>query len=170
MPPPPVAEVTAEAAGASDDPLDQAGLWDAVAARLREGDVVIADQGTSFYGMGTHRMPHGVTFIGQPLWAAIGYTLPALLGAALADRSRRPIVLIGDGAAQLTIAELGTLIRDRVPAVVVVVNNLGYTSSGRSTGPPPHTTTSRRGTGPPSSRRSTRPGSRAPSRRAPPPT
>ena len=119
--------MTAEAAGAADAPLDQAALWDAVAARLRDGDVVIADQGTSFYGMGTHRMPHGVTFIGQPLWAAIGYTLPALLGAALADRSRRPIVLIGDGAAQLTIAELGTLIRDRVPAVVVVVNNLGYT-------------------------------------------
>ena len=126
-PQPPVAEVTAEAAGPADAPLDQAALWDAVAARLREGDVVIADQGTAFYGMGTHRMPHGVTFIGQPLWAAIGYTLPALLGAALADRSRRPIVLIGDGAAQLTIAELGTLIRDRVPAIVVVVNNLGYT-------------------------------------------
>ena len=126
-PQPPVAEVTAEAPRPADAPLDQAALWDAVAARLREGDVVIADQGTAFYGMGTHRMPHGVTFIGQPLWAAIGYTLPALLGAALADRSRRPIVLIGDGAAQLTIAELGTLIRDRVPAIVVIVNNLGYT-------------------------------------------
>lgn len=124
---PPVTEVTAEPAGPADAPLDQAALWDAVAARLREGDLVIADQGTSFYGMGTHRMPHGVTFIGQPLWAAIGYTLPALLGAALADRSRRPIVLIGDGAAQLTIAELGTLIRDHVPAIVVIVNNLGYT-------------------------------------------
>ncbi|RZS68382.1 indolepyruvate decarboxylase [Agromyces ramosus] len=123
----PVVEVTAEAAEPADAPLDQAALWDAVAARLREGDLVIADQGTSFYGMGMHRMPHGVTFIGQPLWAAIGYTLPALLGAALADRSRRPIVLIGDGAAQLTIAELGTLIRDHVPAIVVVVNNLGYT-------------------------------------------
>lgn len=115
---------------AASDPaaaLDQAALWDAVAAQLRAGDVVLADQGTAFYGMGTHRIPAGVTFIGQPLWAAIGYTLPALLGAALADRSRRPIVLIGDGAAQLTIAELGTLIRNRVPAVVVVVNNAGYT-------------------------------------------
>jgi indolepyruvate decarboxylase len=121
------AAVTAEPAGGPDAPLDQAALWDAVSAQLRSGDVVIADQGTAFYGMGTHRMPHGVTFIGQPLWAAIGYTLPALLGAALADRSRRPIVLIGDGAAQLTIAELGTLIRYRVPAVVVVVNNAGYT-------------------------------------------
>jgi indolepyruvate decarboxylase len=119
--------VTAEPAGGPDAPLDQAALWDAVSAQLRTGDVVIADQGTAFYGMGTHRMPHGVTFIGQPLWAAIGYTLPALLGAALADRSRRPVVLIGDGAAQLTIAELGTLIRNRVPAVVVVVNNAGYT-------------------------------------------
>lgn len=115
------------AASAATAPLDQAALWDAVAAQLRAGDVVLADQGTAFYGMGTHRMPSGVTFIGQPLWAAIGYTLPALLGVALADRSRRPIVLIGDGAAQLTIAELGTLIRNRVPAIVVVVNNSGYT-------------------------------------------
>ena len=121
------ADVTEADVAAADAPLDQTALWDAVAARLRDGDVVIADQGTAFYGMGTHRMPHGVTFIGQPLWASIGYTLPALLGAALADRSRRPIVLIGDGAAQLTIAELGTLIRDRVPAIVVIVNNLGYT-------------------------------------------
>jgi len=121
------ADVTGADVAAADAPLDQTALWDAVAARLRDGDVVIADQGTAFYGMGTHRMPHGVTFIGQPLWASIGYTLPALLGAALADRSRRPIVLIGDGAAQLTIAELGTLIRDRVPAIVVIVNNLGYT-------------------------------------------
>jgi indolepyruvate decarboxylase len=126
-----VAPVTAGTGpAASDDPdapLTQAALWDAVSVQLRSGDVVIADQGTAFYGMGTHRMPAGVTFIGQPLWASIGYTLPALLGAALADRSRRPIVLIGDGAAQLTIAELGTLARDRVPAVVLVVDNGGYT-------------------------------------------
>jgi alpha-keto-acid decarboxylase len=112
---------------AADAPLDQAGLWDAVAAQLRSGDVVIADQGTSFYGMGTHRMAAGTTFLGQPLWAAIGYTMPALLGAALAAPGRRPVVLIGDGAAQLTIAELGTLVRNRIPAVVVVVNNGGYT-------------------------------------------
>lgn len=123
----PEGDDTPPSASAITDPLDQAALWDAVAAQLRDGDVVLADQGTAFYGMGTHRIAAGVTFIGQPLWAAIGYTLPALLGAALADRSRRPIVLIGDGAAQLTIAELGTLIRNRVPAVVVVVNNAGYT-------------------------------------------
>ena len=108
-------------------PLDQNTLWDLVAAHLRPGDLVLADQGTSFYGMGNHELPHDVIFIGQPLWAAIGYTLPAGLGGALADRSRRPIVLIGDGAAQLTIAELGTMLRHRIPALILIVNNAGYT-------------------------------------------
>ncbi len=116
-------------------PLGQAALWDAIAARLRPGDLVLADQGTSFYGMGAHRLPHDVVFVGQPLWASIGYTLPALLGASLAAPERRPIVLIGDGAAQLTIGELGTLARNRVPAIVVVVNNDGYTVERAIHGP-----------------------------------
>ncbi|MFS0732442.1 thiamine pyrophosphate-binding protein [Microbacterium sp. 1P10UB] len=112
---------------APEAPLGQAALWSEVTAFLRTGDVVLADQGTSFYGMAGHRLPAGVTLIGQPLWAAIGFTLPALLGAALARPDRRPVLLIGDGAAQLTIAELGTVLRHGIPAVIVVVDNGGYT-------------------------------------------
>ena len=110
-----------------DGPLTQLELWDTVGAALAPGDLVLADQGTSFYGLGPHHLPHDALFIGQPLWASIGYTLPALLGAALAAPRRRPVLLIGDGAAQMTVAELGTLLRERVPAIVVVVNNSGYT-------------------------------------------
>jgi alpha-keto-acid decarboxylase len=112
---------------AATGPLDQAALWREVTAFLRDGDTVLADQGTSFYGMAGERLPHGVVFGGQPLWAAIGFTLPAILGAALARPERRPVLLIGDGAAQLTAAELGTLVRRGVPAVIVVVDNGGYT-------------------------------------------
>ena len=111
----------------SGGPLTQAALWDVVGAALAPGDLVVADQGTSFYGLGPHHLPHDAIFLGQPLWAAIGYTLPAILGAALAAPGRRPVLLIGDGAAQLTIQELGTLLSRRVPAVIVVVNNGGYT-------------------------------------------
>jgi TPP-dependent 2-oxoacid decarboxylase len=107
--------------------LTQAALWAGVSGWLQPGDLVMADQGTSFYGIGAHRLPGDVLFMGQPLWASIGFTLPALLGAALAAPRRRPIVLIGDGAAQLTIAELGTLVRNRVPAIIVIVDNDGYT-------------------------------------------
>jgi indolepyruvate decarboxylase len=39
--------------------LSQATLWAEVAGALREGDVVLADQGTSFYGMAPHRLLPG---------------------------------------------------------------------------------------------------------------
>nr|WP_296773423.1 thiamine pyrophosphate-dependent enzyme [Rhodococcus sp. (in: high G+C Gram-positive bacteria)] len=116
-------------------PLGQDSLWSTIARWIRPGDLVLADQGTSFYGMGAHRLPGDVLFIGQPLWASIGYTLPALLGAALGQPSRRPILLIGDGAAQLTIAELGTLVRNKIPAVVIIVDNNGYTVERAINGP-----------------------------------
>ena len=110
-----------------DQPLSQKVLWDRFCDALTPGNIVLADQGTCFYGMATHRLPQGVTFIGQPLWGSIGYTLPATLGAGLAERDRRPVLLIGDGAAQLTVQELGTFSREGLSPVIVLVNNDGYT-------------------------------------------
>ncbi|MGV0812302.1 alpha-keto acid decarboxylase family protein [Mycolicibacterium boenickei] len=110
-----------------DAALTQKTLWDRLSEALTPGNVVLADQGTSFYGMAGHRLPSGVTFIGQPLWGSIGYTLPAAFGAGLADRDRRTVLLIGDGAAQLTIQELGAFGREGLAPVVIVVNNDGYT-------------------------------------------
>jgi len=74
-------------------------LWDRLSQALTGANVVLADQGTCFYKMAGHRLPSGVTFIGQPLWGSIGYTLPAALGASLAGRDRCTVLLIGDGAA-----------------------------------------------------------------------
>jgi TPP-dependent 2-oxoacid decarboxylase len=110
-----------------DAPLTQKILWDRLSEALTPGNVVLADQGTSFYGMAGHRLPHGVTFIGQPLWGSIGYTLPAALGAGLAHPDRRTVLLIGDGAAQLTVQDLGLFSREGLSPVIVVVNNEGYT-------------------------------------------
>lgn len=110
-----------------DEPLTQRMLWDRLCAALTPGNVVLADQGTSFYGMADHVLPQGVTFIGQPLWGSIGYTLPAAFGAAVAHPERRTVLLIGDGAAQLTVQELGSFSREGLSPVIVVVNNDGYT-------------------------------------------
>jgi TPP-dependent 2-oxoacid decarboxylase len=124
---PPVPTPAPAEAPAREAALTQEALWDRLSEALTPGNVVLADQGTSFYGMAGHRLPSGVTFIGQPLWGSIGYTLPAALGAGLADRSRRTVLLIGDGAAQLTVQELGAFGREGLAPVVVVVNNDGYT-------------------------------------------
>ncbi len=124
-----------DAAPAPDTALTQKMLWDRVSDALTPGNVVLADQGTSFYGMAAHRLPAGVTFIGQPLWGSIGYTLPAALGAALAHRDRRIVLLIGDGAAQLTVQEIGVMAREGIAPVIIVVNNDGYTVERAIHGP-----------------------------------
>lgn len=115
--------------------LTQDALWSTLASQLESGNIVAADQGTSYFGMAAHRFPASSTFIGQPMWGSIGYTLPAILGAGLADRERRPVLLIGDGSAQLTIQEMGVIIREQLPAVVVLVNNDGYTVERAIHGP-----------------------------------
>lgn len=126
--------VTAEASSentapeeSEDAPLRQDDLWPTLAASLTEGNIVVADQGTSFFGLASMRLPRGVTFLGQPLWGSIGYTLPAAMGAGLASPDRRPVLVIGDGSAQLTVQELGTWLREGISGVVVLINNRGYT-------------------------------------------
>ena len=68
-----------------------------------------------------------MNFIVQPLWGSIGFTLAAAFGAQTACPDRRVIVLTGDGAAQLTIQEMGSMLRDNQHPVILVLNNEGYT-------------------------------------------
>jgi indolepyruvate decarboxylase len=72
-------------------------------------------------------MPSGVAVIGQPLWAAVGYSLPALLGTLLAAPWRRQLLFIGDGAFQMTAQELSTILRRGLKPIIFLVNNNGYT-------------------------------------------
>jgi len=115
--------------------LGHAQLWPALQNFLRPGDIVLADQGTAFCGAQSMRLPTAVTFIGQPLWGSIGYTLPAALGAQLAAPRRRVILVIGDGAMQLTAQELGTLLREGCAPVIVLLDNDGYTIERAIHGP-----------------------------------
>ncbi len=58
-------------------------------------------------------------------YGALGYGLPAAIGAARATGS--PVVcLTGDGGLQFSLAELGTAIEERLPVIVLVWNNRGY--------------------------------------------
>ncbi|MEV6928306.1 alpha-keto acid decarboxylase family protein [Dactylosporangium sp. NPDC051485] len=116
-------------------PLSQERFWPRLGAFFEPGDVIIAEQGTSYFGSADILLPTDCTFIGQPLWGSIGYTLPALLGTMLAAPDRRHILLIGDGSFQLTAQELATILRLRLNPVIVLVNNEGYTVERYIQGP-----------------------------------
>ncbi len=107
--------------------LNQQTLWQAMQHFVRPGDTILAEQGTAAFGMAALRLPEDTRLIVQPLWGSIGYTLPAAFGAQLAARKRRVILIIGDGSAQLTIQELGSMLRDGLNPVIFILNNDGYT-------------------------------------------
>lgn len=111
----------------SDAGLDQHAFWLAIQEWLRPGDILVVDQGTAAFGAATLTLPDDVTFIVQPLWGSIGYALAAAFGAQTACPSRRLVLITGDGAAQLTIQELGSMLRDNLHPIVIVLNNDGYT-------------------------------------------
>jgi indolepyruvate decarboxylase len=97
-------------------------------AFIGEDTTVIAETGDSLFAAADLVMHHDVGFIGQAFYLSIGYALPATLGAALADPARRAIALIGDGAFQMSVQELSSLCRRRSNAIVLLMNNDGYTT------------------------------------------
>jgi len=70
------------------------------------------------------RLGAGQRFITSGGMGAMGFALPAAIGAAFHYGKGRPIVAIaGDAGFQLNIQELQTIVRNRLPVKVVVVNN-----------------------------------------------
>ena len=107
--------------------ISQQAFWQAMLAFLQPGDLILAEQGTAAFGAAALRLPSQAQLVVQPLWGSIGYTLPAAFGAQTADPDRRVILIIGDGSAQLTIQELGSMLRDEQRLIIFLLNNEGYT-------------------------------------------
>lgn len=59
-------------------------------------------------------------------FGTLGYAIPAAIGAKLAVPDFPVIGLIGDGAAQFTIAELASAVEAKLPVIFLVWNNSGY--------------------------------------------
>jgi len=60
--------------------------------------------------------------------AAMGYDLPAAIGACIANNSEDVICVTGEGSLQMNIQELQTIIHNNLPIKLFVLNNGGYIS------------------------------------------
>ena len=107
-------------------PLSAPRLYECVDDFLDDQMVLLAEPGDAFCAAPDFMIEEAENFIVQTYYASIGFCTPAALGVALSRPEKRPVVLTGDGALQMTAQEISTLIRQRCPAIVVVVNNDGY--------------------------------------------
>jgi indolepyruvate decarboxylase len=106
--------------------LTQAAYWQAIQGYIRAGDVLVAEDGTSYASAGL-RLPPDCTFVSQVIWGSIGYSVGSLLGTLTAAPERRHLLFVGDGSFQLTAQEVSTMLRHDYKPVIFLINNGGYT-------------------------------------------
>lgn len=93
---------------------------------LQNDMAVIADIGDALFGAADLVMHHHNQFLSPAFYTSMGFAIPAALGVQTAKPEVRPIVLVGDGAFQMSLAELSTIQRRDLSPIVFVLNNGGY--------------------------------------------
>ncbi len=109
-----------------DTELTAPRLYQCLNAHLSDEMVLLAEPGDAFCAAPQFQIDEAENFIVQSYYCSIGYCTPAALGVGVAKPGKRPVVLTGDGAFQMTAQEISTLIRQRCPAIIILINNDGY--------------------------------------------
>jgi TPP-dependent 2-oxoacid decarboxylase len=104
------------------------GLFAHVNSLLDEKTLIIADVGEALFAAVDLRVRRRFEFIAPAYYTSMGFAVPAAVGVGFADPSLRPIVLVGDGAFQMTGTELSTCVRHKQAPIVIVLNNRGYST------------------------------------------
>lgn len=101
-------------------------LFERLNFSVTDNSIVIADVGDSLFGA-LDLTIHGQTdFLSPAYYASMGFAVPAAIGAQLANPTLRPIVIVGDGAFQMTGMEISTITRFALNPIIIVLNNTGY--------------------------------------------
>ena len=104
-------------------------FYEELSKAMKENDLLMVSVGTSrVAGSQAFRIKKGQRFITNPNTASMGFCLPAATGICVAA-DRKPVVCVtGEGSLQMNIQEFQTIIQNRLPVKLFVVNNQGYHS------------------------------------------
>jgi acetolactate synthase-1/2/3 large subunit len=95
--------------------------------QLQEDDVVVTGNGTAYTcTYQAMKVKKGVRVFANQGCAAMGYGLPAAIGACVSNDNGRTICVTGDGSIQMNLQELQTLVTYRLPLKLFVIENESY--------------------------------------------
>lgn len=105
-------------------------LTEILSDEMQSDDVIVP--GSSGFGIEIFllalKVKKGQRIFNTTALGAMGFGLPAAIGACLASGKKRTICVDGDGGFQLNIQELETLRRLNLPIKFFILNNAGYAS------------------------------------------
>ncbi|MBR2387219.1 MAG: thiamine pyrophosphate-binding protein [Clostridia bacterium] len=97
--------------------------------RLPEGYVTVVGNGSAcVVGSHAYEIKKGQRFIINSGAASMGYDLPAAVGVSVALGKKEIVCLTGDGSIQMNLQELQTILTNKLPIKIFVINNAGYHS------------------------------------------
>lgn len=100
-------------------------LFSTLQAFINQNHVTVLDTCLSSYPGADLRINHANGYLANPVWLSIGYGAGAAAGVHFAT-GKRPIVVVGDGGFQMIAQTYSTLIKYKVPAIILVINNALY--------------------------------------------
>jgi acetolactate synthase-1/2/3 large subunit len=104
-----------------------AALIDTLRAALPDDAIVVGDQtGLSYWMEWRFPVRRPRTFLYPVGSAALGYGVPAAIGAAVACPGRAVLCVAGDGGFMFSVNELATAVKYRLPVVFLVLNDNRY--------------------------------------------
>lgn len=109
-------------------PITVPRLFERLNELLTDDMTIVSDVGDCLFGA-TDLVIHRLTeFLAPAYYTSMGFGVPAAVGVSCANPKRRAVVLVGDGAFQMTGMELSTIVRQKLRPIIVVLNNKGYTT------------------------------------------
>jgi acetolactate synthase-1/2/3 large subunit len=95
--------------------------------KLANDEIIFTGVGTSFTGtLQSIRIKGDQRFHCNVGCAAMGYDLPAAIGASFAADKKRIVLLTGDGGIMMNLQELQTIAHHNLPIKIFLLNNAGY--------------------------------------------
>lgn len=89
---------------------------------------VVGNGSACVVGSHAYKIYNGSRFIINSAIASMGYDLPAAIGACIAIGKKELVCISGDGSLQMNLQELQTIITNKLPIKIFVINNNGYHS------------------------------------------
>ncbi|AAU92943.1 decarboxylase, thiamine pyrophosphate enzyme family [Methylococcus capsulatus str. Bath] len=113
---------------APDRPMTIARLVERLDRALTSDMIVVCDVGDCLFAATDLRVHERSEFLASAFYTSMGFAVPAALGAQIARPDHRALILVGDGAFQMTGTELSTHARLGLAPIVVVLDNRGYST------------------------------------------
>lgn len=94
---------------------------------LTDNNIIVTDMGTSYTcTMQSLQMNGTARLFTSSACCSMGFGLPGAIGAYIADPTKDVILIAGDGGLQMNIQELQTVIHNKIPLKIFLLNNNGY--------------------------------------------